>query len=70
MKIIELLTGIRTPLTNEEASILQMFIESDVIIKADLDPREQLLANNLVTKDVLKRTKNSEGKITFVKKIR
>lgn len=70
MKIIELLTGIRTPLTNEEASILQMFTESDVIIKADLDPREQLLANNLVTKDVLKRTKNSEGKITFVKKIR
>ncbi len=70
MKIIELLTGIRTPLTNEEASILQMFTESDVIIKADLGPREQLLANNLVTKDVLKRTKNSEGKITFVKKIR
>ncbi len=70
MKIVELLNNISIPLTNEEASILSKFNEGGVILKADLDPREQLLANNLVTKDVLKRTKNSEGKLTFAKKIR
>lgn len=70
MKIIELLNSVRMPITNEEYSILKRFDECEVIIKADLDPREQLLANNLVTKDVLKRTKNNEGKLTYVKKIR
>lgn len=70
MRIVELLVGVNLPITNEEYSILQRFDECDVIIKADLDPREQLLANNLVTKDVLKRTKNNEGKLTYVKKIR
>lgn len=70
MKIIELLNGLNLPLTNEESEVLQKFDESTSIRKADLDPREQLIANSLVTKEVLTRMKNNDGKISFAKKIR
>jgi hypothetical protein len=69
MKIVELLNSIRIPITNEEESILSRFNESEVVLKSDLDPREQLLANSLVNKDVLTR-KNADGKIKYYKKIR
>lgn len=70
MKIIELLNSIRIPITNEEADIMAKFNESTIIMKSDLEPREQMLANNLVTKDVLARKKNTDGKITYIKKTR
>ena len=69
MKIVEVLSGISVPITNEEAAVLAKFNESTTILKSDLDPREQLLANNLVTKDVLVR-KQSEGKVVYQMKIR
>ncbi len=69
MKIVELLTGINVPITNEEAEVFNRFIESDVIEKRSLTEREQILANQLVTKDVLSR-KLKDGKIVFVKKVR
>lgn len=70
MKIVELLTGLNLPLNNEEAEVLSKFNEDATILKSDLEPREQLLANALVTKEVLTRKKNVEGKITYAKKIR
>lgn len=70
MKIVELLTGMNLPLNNEEAEVLSKFNETATILKADLEPREQLLANQLVSKEVLTRKKNEEGKIHYAKKIR
>lgn len=70
MKIKELLTGIQVAVTNEESTVLDRFDESVEVLKSDLDDREQLLANNLVKKDVLSRRRNDEGKIVFRKKIR
>jgi hypothetical protein len=68
MKIVELLNKVRLPITNEEADILGKFSESVEIQKKDLSPREVLLANQLVNKDILYR-KNDEGRIYYKKKI-
>jgi hypothetical protein len=70
MKIVELLNSLTVPITNEEAEVLVKFDETKTVLKSALDPREQLLANSLVTKDVLYRKKNEDGKISFTKKIR
>ena len=70
MRIVELLTGLNLPINNEEAEVLSKFNEGATILKADLEPREQLLANALVNKDVLTRRKNDEGKVSYSKKIR
>ncbi len=66
MKIKELLSGIRVPITNEEAEVYDKLGES--ILKSELSEREQLLANSLVTKDLVSRRKNADGKIIFCKK--
>jgi hypothetical protein len=68
MKIVELLNKVRLPITNEESDILGKFVESQEISKKDLTPREVLLANQLVNKDILYR-KNDEGRIYYKKKI-
>jgi hypothetical protein len=68
MKIVELLNKVRLPITNEEADILGKFSESVEVLKKDLTPREVLLANQLVNKDILYR-KNDEGRIYYRKKI-
>jgi hypothetical protein len=69
MKIVELLNSIRIPITNEEESILSRFDEGEIVLKSDLEPREQLMANSLVNKDILTR-KTVDGKIQYYKKIR
>jgi len=68
MKIVELLNKVRLPITNEESDILGKFSDSLKISKHDLSPREVLLANQLVNKDILYR-KNDEGRIYYTKKI-
>jgi hypothetical protein len=70
MRIVELLNNIQIPLTNEEWDVLTKFNESEEIVKSSLDPREQILANQLVNKDVLTRKKNTEGSLAYYKKIR
>lgn len=69
MRIIELLNGINLPLTNEESEVLDRFNESEVITKKDLDPREQLIMDSLINKDVVRR-KNIDDKISYTKRIR
>jgi hypothetical protein len=68
MKIVELVNKVRLPITNEESDILGKFHESAELQKQDLSPREIILANQLVNKDVLYR-KNDEGRIYYKKKI-
>ena len=69
MRIVELLNNINLPVTNEEAEILDRFGESSRLLKSDLDPRQQLIANNLVNKDVLIRIQEY-GRIIYRKRTR
>jgi len=45
--------------------VLGQFQEKPVIRKAELNEREQELANSLVNKDILLRQTNEEGKIIY-----
>jgi hypothetical protein len=67
MKIIELVNKINVPITNEEAEVLDMFEDEEVIQRQDLSPREVILANQLVNKDILYR-KHDSGHTTYKKK--
>ena len=70
MKIKELTNGVRVPITNEEADVFKKVAQASdgTILKSELTDREQLLANNLVIKDVLSRRKNADEKIIYCKK--
>jgi len=68
MRIVELLNNLTLPITNEEAEILDMFNETKELRKSDLDPRHQIVANQLVNKDVLYRI-NENGRIIYKKRI-
>ena len=68
MKIVELVNKIRLPITNEEADVLGRFDQDPKIEKSDLTPRQHVIANQLVNKDILFR-KNNDGKIYYQKKI-
>lgn len=68
MRIVELLNNITLPITNEEAEILDMFAEHKEVAKHDLDPRQQIMANQLVNKSVLLRIQEN-GRIKYRKKI-
>jgi hypothetical protein len=67
MKIVELVNKINVPITNEEAEVLDMFEDEAVIQRQDLSPREVILANQLVNKDILYR-KHDSGQTTYKKK--
>jgi hypothetical protein len=67
MKIVELVNKINVPITNEEAEVLDMFEDEAVIQRQDLSPREVMLANQLVNKDILYR-KHESGKTEYKKK--
>jgi hypothetical protein len=68
MKIIEVTRGLLLPVTNEETDLLSKFHEGNSVSRKDLNEREIVIANNLVTKDVLARI-NSDGRVTYTKKI-
>jgi hypothetical protein len=59
---------ISIPLTNEESDLLELFKDDKVIVKCELDPREQLLANQLVVKEVLQRVSH-DGEVIYKKRI-
>ena len=69
MKIVELLNKVQLPLTNEEAELLAKFEEGVAVFKSELNERQQVVANQLVNKDVLLR-RNQDGKVTYKKKIK
>ena len=68
MRIVELLNNISLPITNEEAAVLDMLETTTVIHKNKLDPRQVIMANQLVNKDVLYRI-NENGQIIYKKRI-
>lgn len=68
MRIVELLNNITLPITNEEGEVLDMFNETKELRKNQLDPRHQIIANQLVNKDVLYRI-NENGQIIYKKRI-
>ena len=68
MKIVELINNVNIPITNEEAEVLDLFEDDTVVQRQDLSPRQVVLANQLVNKDILYR-KNETGQITYKKKI-
>jgi uncharacterized membrane protein YgaE (UPF0421/DUF939 family) len=71
MKIIELTEQLKIAITNEEAELLQKFDEErPVVAKRDLNEREQLIANQLVNKDILKRKKDEQGRINYKRRTR
>lgn len=69
MKIVELLNKISVPITNEQADLLGRFQHESKISKKQLSEREQLIANQLTTQDILLR-RNENGEITYIKKIK
>jgi hypothetical protein len=69
VRIVELLNNITLPIDNEEADLLREFDDQSEVHKADLDPRQQHIANQLVNKDVLRRIREN-GRITYRKKIK
>lgn len=69
MKIVELLNNVHLPLNNEQADLLGRFTHEPKISKNALNEREQEIANQLTSKDVLLR-RNVNGQIIYSKKIR
>jgi transcription initiation factor IIE alpha subunit len=68
MRIVELINNISLPITNEEAEVLDMLNDRKELRKSDLDQRQQIMANQLVNKEVLYRI-NENGRITYKKRI-
>ena len=69
MKIVELLSNVQVAITNEQADLLGRFQHESKIEKNKLTEREQLIANQLTTQDILLR-RNENGQIVYTKKIR
>lgn len=69
MKIIELTNKVLMPLNNEESDLYSKIEDDKIIYKKDLSEREQIIANQLVVKDILMR-KNEDGKISYKKKVK
>jgi cytochrome c-type biogenesis protein CcmE len=68
MKIIEVTKHLNVAITNEEAEVLDRFDEdTPVVAKGDFTDRQQLMANQLVNKDILLR-KNENGRIIYKKR--
>lgn len=70
MKIVELTKNINVAITNEEADMLNQFDEeTPVMAKGNMNERQQLMANQLVNKDLLIR-QNENGRITYKRRNR
>ena len=70
MKIIELTQNLNVAITNEEADMLLKFDEdTPEMATGDMDERQQLMANQLVIKNLLTRT-NENGRIIYKRRIR
>ena len=65
MKIVELTNNLNIAPTNEKADFLLKFHKDDIQkFKSDLSERQILIANQLVNKNVLQRTKD-QGRVVY-----
>jgi len=68
VKIVEVTSTLTVSITNEEADLYNKFDEQTLVMaKHELNDREQLIANQLVNKDLLLR-KNQDGQIIYKKR--
>lgn len=69
MKIVEVTKQLQVAITNEEADVLLQFDENTpVVAKGDLNDRQQMMANQLVNKNLLLRIKEN-GRTIYKKTI-
>lgn len=64
MKIVEITNQVSVQITNEEAELLKKFKTPNGFVKSDLTEHDQLIANQLVNKDLLIR-RNQDGQIIY-----
>ena len=70
MKIIEVTDNIQIAISNEEADVLLQFDdETPTLAKSELSERNQLIANQLVNKNLLLRIKEN-GRTIYKKRHR
>ena len=70
MKIVEVTKQLQVAITNEEADVLLQFDEdTPVVAKGDLNDRQQMMANQLVNKNLLLRIKEN-GRTIYKKRSR
>ena len=68
MKIVEVTKQLQVAITNEEADVLLQFDEdTPVVAKGDLNDRQQMMANQLVKKNLLLRIKEN-GRTIYKKR--
>lgn len=68
MKIVEVTKQLQVAITNEEADVLLQFDQNTpVMAKGDLNDREQMMANQLVNKNLLLRIKEN-GRTIYKKR--
>jgi len=61
MKLVEILGNLHTYISNEENRVLEMITGSDTAYCDELEERDFEVANNLVKRGVLTRSKDSKG---------
>lgn len=65
MKVFDLPSGFSTIISNEESQLVDLMTKNQgSMARSELDERQQVVAANLVKKDVLTRTR-IEGKIYY-----
>lgn len=69
MKIVEIENNVSVMVTNEEVELLKWFQKKDKVNKENLSEHQQLIANQLVIKDLLTR-QNLDGQIVYKRSTR
>lgn len=67
MKIVELASGIKTMITNEQQELVKQIKESSQISREDLDERKQKLAEQMTSLGLLDRIYDEEKQAIIYK---
>jgi membrane protease subunit (stomatin/prohibitin family) len=67
MKIVELASGIKTMITNEQQELVKLIKESTQISREDLDERKQKLAEQMTSLGLLDRIYDEENQAIIYK---
>lgn len=67
MKIVELASGIKTMITNEQQELVKQIKESSQVTREDLDERKQKLAEQMTSLGLLDRVYDEEKQAIIYK---
>lgn len=67
MKIVELASGIKTMITNEQQELVKLVKEADQIARSDLDERKQKIAEQMTGLGLLDRIYDEENQAIIYK---